>query len=44
MNDCSIRAEAGFAERLVLCEGEEAEGKMGIIFKAEGNLGKLGGG
>lgn len=42
MNDCSIRAEPVFAEGLVLCEGEEPEGKMGIISKAEGNLGKLG--
>lgn len=42
MNDCSIGAEAVIAERFVLCEGEEAEGKMGIISKAKGNLGKLG--
>lgn len=42
MNHSSIRVEVVFAERLALGEGEEAESEVGIIFKTEGNLGKLG--
>lgn len=41
MNHGRVGVEVMFAEMFPLCEGEEAEDKMRIIFNGEGDLGKL---
>lgn len=44
MNYGRIGGEVVVAEGFLFGEEEEAEGKVGIVFELESNLGKLGGG
>ncbi len=41
MDSGGVGEEVLVAERLVLSPEEEAEGKVGIVFQLEGNLGKV---